>query len=130
MLLATASGARSIEAIDEDGDSALFCAARNGQVEATQALVDAGCAIDRVDGDRMSALGMAAECGHASVVKVLLTARANIHHVNVDNDTPLDLAIDSKLASGACVALLVEARQGADAVPGRWASQSAAQQCD
>ena len=90
------------------GKTALYCAAREGQLAAVNCLLLQGGAVDCRTKDRETPLSAACRNGHVAVVAALLKAGAN-PRMAVDGQTPLYLAargghvelVDQLLAAGA-----------------------------
>ena len=71
----------------------LLDAARNGDVAAVTAAMEAGADVNAAQGDGMTALHWAAERGHADVARVLLDAGAAVDRgTRIGSYTPLHLA--------------------------------------
>ncbi len=103
---ALAAGA-DVNHCDEDGDTALLKAVRNGHVNCVKFLVHKGAVDDRVN----DLLLEHAEKGFVEGVKLTLIAKADANHVgDVSKDTPLMRAV--RQGHENCVDLLLEA--GAD----------------
>lgn len=71
-ILASPSGKAAIDAVDNDGSTALHHAAYCGKVHATKALMAAGAQTDLADKQGRTAAEDAEESGHASVAKLLV----------------------------------------------------------
>ena len=61
-----------IDAVDSQGRSLLFYAARYGQADTAQQLLDAGCAVNLTDRTGSSPLHEAVERGHLHVAEIFL----------------------------------------------------------
>jgi ankyrin repeat protein len=81
------------------GMTALLYAARDGKMEAVQALVEAGADVNAVNaGDSSSPIVIAAANGHYDVAKYLLDHGANPNLANIDGLAPLYATIDCQWA--------------------------------
>ena len=81
------------------GMTALMFAARDGNVDAVRALVEAGADIDQVSGsDASSPMVIAAANGHYTVTKLLLDLGADPRIANVDGVTPLYAVVNLRYA--------------------------------
>lgn len=81
------------------GLTALLLAARNGQLDAVRALVEAGADINEPSaGDKTNPIVLAVIDGHFEVAKYLLERGANPNLANDDGLTPLYAAIDAQWA--------------------------------
>jgi ankyrin repeat protein len=81
------------------GFSALHFAAREGQLDAARALVDAGADLNQPSGaDKSTPLVMAASNGHFELAKLLLDKGADPNAANEDGLTPLYAAIETQFA--------------------------------
>lgn len=69
----------SIPAIAQDIDSQLIEAAKNGQAEKVQALLEVGADVDAKDEDGITALWAAAAGGHTDIVRTLLDGGADVN---------------------------------------------------
>lgn len=92
------------------GMTALHVAAKNGNSEETEKLLQAGASINAIDDDSDTPLYIASKWGHSEIVKTLLEKGANINTVNKIKKTPLYIASENGHQS--IVQLLLEA--GAD----------------
>lgn len=96
-----------MDALDEEGRSALHYAAWNGLLATTEALLAAGAAVDVRSGDRRSTpLHFAAGMGHLACVEALLRHGADVTLVDIDRWTPLDLAKQDLMKSKECSAII------------------------
>jgi ankyrin repeat protein len=81
------------------GLTALLLAARDGRLDATRALLDAGAAVNQQSaGDRSTPLVMAIINGHFGAAKLLLDRGADPNIVNQDGLAPLYATIDARWA--------------------------------
>ncbi|CAN5684769.1 hypothetical protein BH11ARM2_BH11ARM2_09480 [soil metagenome] len=78
---------------DSNNPSALINAAKEGDIDTTERLVDAGVDVDTAI-NNTTALLSASLFGHTAVVKLLLEKGANPNYANSDGNTPLYWAID------------------------------------
>ena len=76
-----------VEALDEQGVTALMKASKNGHLETVHTLLDAGASTE--DGRANSALVWAAWGGHLSVVELLLERGADIRAMDENGNTAL-----------------------------------------
>ncbi len=88
---------RAPAALTMGGMTALHFAARNGNLEATRALVEGGADVNKVDpGDKSSALVIAITNGHYDVAKYLVDHGADPNIANIDGLPALYAAIDNQ----------------------------------
>ena len=80
------------------GGSALHVAARSGQHEMAQLLIDSGARVDLRDRSDYTPLHNAAWVGTLDMVKLLLNAGADINAATYSGRTPLSCAQDSNKA--------------------------------
>ena len=81
------------------GLTALLIAARDGQLEAVQALIEAGANVNQVSaGDRSSPLVIAIANGHYTVGKYLVERGADTNLVNIDGLSPLWATVNMRYA--------------------------------
>ena len=78
------------------GDSELMIAAKHGNINRIQLLLEWGAEIDSTDEAGNTALSYAANCGHSDVVKCLLEKGANVTHRNNNGQNALNIAITNK----------------------------------
>lgn len=100
-----ADGAQ-VNAIDAKGQTALWSAARAGEVENARVLIKAGAYVDG-RGGTMSPLAAAALGGHAAVVRLLIRHGANVDAVGENGLSPLMNAV--KLNRLSVAKILIEA---------------------
>ena len=81
-----------LEAKDETGRTPLLCAARGGQQEIIQFLVDRGADLTARNVRGSNALHLAANAGHAATVEYFLGKGLEINTVNSNGYSPLILA--------------------------------------
>ena len=79
----------TIDAVDEDGDTALIKAAAQGHVDIVRLLLDIGADIEARHYNRGTALVWAAFNGHSNVVRLLLQKGANIEAVTESGNSAL-----------------------------------------
>ena len=71
-------------------------AAREGNVQHLQRLLDVGIDVNRSDHNNTTPLHVAAEEGHLSTVEFLLKHGAKVNNVDRDGNTPLSVAMRSR----------------------------------
>ena len=81
-----------INAVNNNGETALHHASRGGHIKAVEFLVSVGANIHTKDNNGQTPLHLAAQGGHIKVVEFLMSAGANIHAKDNNGDTPLYLA--------------------------------------
>ena len=84
----------NLNARDEKGNTELILAARSGELEIVQALIDAGVDVNHQNIYGNTALIESAKRGHLETVRALIGAGADVHHQNLFRDTALILAAD------------------------------------
>jgi len=89
-----------VNARNGDGCSALWWAARRGNVEAAQVLVDHGADIDDPSADGTTPLHMAIESHSAVITSLLVRAGAYVNVAARDGSTPLSRAISYSRIAG------------------------------
>nr|XP_015207828.1 PREDICTED: cortactin-binding protein 2 isoform X2 [Lepisosteus oculatus] len=99
-----------ISHLDEDGNSALYSAAKNGHTDCVKLLLTAGAHTDVPDKHGFTPLHKAAAHGHFRCVELLTGCGADVNWAAQGGQTPLYLASGSR--SPECVRLLLAA--GAD----------------
>ncbi|MBF0133560.1 MAG: ankyrin repeat domain-containing protein [Magnetococcales bacterium] len=77
---------------DQNGNTTLMVAAKDGKGDAVQALIDGGADVNAQNKDGMTALMFASQRGHADVVAVLVAANAKVNMMNNDGATARLLA--------------------------------------
>ncbi|KAG2485469.1 hypothetical protein HYH03_015845 [Edaphochlamys debaryana] len=111
MELLAAAVKPDLEAVDEEGRTALIFASRDGHLEVVKALLAAGARVEAADEDGSTPLMHASRHGHLEVVKALLAAGARVEAASKDGCTPLMYAscdgnlevVKALLAAGARV---------------------------
>lgn len=93
-LKAVLSRGISINATDDDGETALMEAADNRNAHAVRVLINNGANVNAVDEDGETALMIAADEGNVEAVRLLIAAGANINARDEDGETALDKAQD------------------------------------
>ena len=99
---------RTPNVIDEEGNTPLHYTAKNGHVESTQLLLEAGAEKDAIDFSMMTPLHWATSNSHLAVVHLLIEARADRNPAMQGGKTPLHLAVEKDNLEVA--QLLLEAR--------------------
>ncbi|XP_044756655.1 ankyrin repeat and death domain-containing protein 1A-like isoform X2 [Coccinella septempunctata] len=99
-----------INAVDNEGQTALFHAALGGHTIVVQRLIDRGAIIDTKNKDSQTALHVACERGHEEVTKLLLAHEADMETKDINDNTPLHIAAQHQQTS--IVQVLLDA--GAD----------------
>lgn len=92
----------------EDGHSALYSAAKNGQTDYERLLLNAEAQVNAADRNGFTPLCTAAAQGHFKCVELLIAPDANINHAADGGQTPLYLAYEN--GNKECIKLLLEAR--------------------
>ncbi|XP_052763918.1 cortactin-binding protein 2-like [Mya arenaria] len=83
-----------IDAVDSQGRSLLFYAARYGQVDTARQLVEAGCGMDQVDCLGNSALHEAVDKRQLEIAELILgDGKVDVNVTDCNGDTPLMLAV-------------------------------------
>ena len=95
-----------VNAVDEQGNTALLVAAREGDLETARTLLRAGADVDGRAGP-LTPLGQAALRGHSHMVRLLLRAGAQVDATGLNEHTPLMNAV--KLNHPEVVSLLLKA---------------------
>ena len=82
---------------DDRGQSSVFHAASNGNLELVSDLISAGACVNKHDHEGISPLGAACQENHQRCAETLLEARADVNGHNADKlyFTPLMLACDA-----------------------------------
>ena len=88
------SSCTSIDATEDDGETALMKACSSGHIEAVKLLIKHGANVNCRDDDKMTPLMFAADEGHTEIVKVLIAAGADVNAKDEDGDTALRMAED------------------------------------
>ncbi|MDL2207229.1 ankyrin repeat domain-containing protein [Desulfovibrio sp. OttesenSCG-928-M16] len=82
-----------VKAVEDDGDTVLFHAARNNKPEVIEWLIKAGCDVNRATDEGKTALHAALEYrGNLEAMEALLKAGANVNAVHQGYGAPLYLA--------------------------------------
>ena len=84
----------NINAVDANGNSALFRASSQGNAAVVRALLDAGADPTAVGQDGMHPLHVACMCGGVEVVAMLLLAGADVHATTASGHTARDIAVE------------------------------------
>ena len=77
---------------DEDQETPLFPASRNGKLDATQLLLDERAEVNHRDWQKMTPLHGVSENGHDAVAQLLLERNAEVNAKHKNSWTPLHLA--------------------------------------
>lgn len=80
---------KRIQRQDSDGSCLLYLAAKRGELESLNNLIDHKADVDQATDDGTTPLCIAALCGHLNIVTTLIKAGANIEKAAVNNSTPL-----------------------------------------
>lgn len=117
LLACISTTSHDINALDEEGRSALHYAAWNGLLETLLVLLSAGATVDIRSGDRRSTpLHFAAGMGHLACVEALLRHGADVFLLDVDKWTPLDLAKQDLMKTPHCAAIVEKLKDAAGSV--------------
>ena len=81
-----------ISSLQNDGDSPLHRATRNGHNAVVAVLLSNGADVNKANNGGNSPLHIAADNGKDAVVALLLSNGANVNQANNDGDSPLHLA--------------------------------------
>ena len=100
------SGA-DVNAIDENGDTAVVIASANGHKEAVAALIESGANINQSDGKGETAIAAAIRAQNSEMVKTLYEKGADLNQAVKSGETPLMLA--SQLGLGDIAQFLTQA---------------------
>uniref|UniRef100_A0AAV2LLH5 Death domain-containing protein n=1 Tax=Knipowitschia caucasica TaxID=637954 RepID=A0AAV2LLH5_KNICA len=99
---------------DKDENTAMHLAAKHGQSDALNKLVEMGLDVDEVNIDGLTALHFAAEGGHTLCVRFLIESDCNINALTKRHRTALHFAAERGCEREAC--LLIDAGIDCDAV--------------
>ena len=100
----------SVNATDNDRETALMEAADRGNLNAVLNLIIAGADVNARDEDGETALMIAADDGHAAIVQALIAAGADINARDEEGESALDKAIDERRHAAAEVLRAAGAR--------------------
>ena len=100
------SGA-DVNAVDENGDTAVVVASANGHKEAVTALIELGANINQSDGKGETAIAAAIRAQNSEMVKTLYEKGADLNQAVKSGETPLMLA--SQLGLGDIAQFLTQA---------------------
>lgn len=92
-----------LEAVDDQGRTALLWACCASAPQMLQALIDAGASIHAVDSDGASGLHHAATFGLDDIARTLIAAGADVNLRDAKGKSPLALAMEESCASTAAV---------------------------
>ncbi|XP_044262237.1 ankyrin repeat and death domain-containing protein 1A-like isoform X2 [Tribolium madens] len=81
-----------VDAVDIDGQTALFHAAMGGHIEIIKRLIDLGANLNKKNKENKTALHVACERGHCDVADLLLTHEADMEAKDTNGNTPLHVA--------------------------------------
>ena len=104
------SSGTSVDATDEEGETALMRASDEGLSGAVQLLIKHGADVNRRDEDGKTPLMFAADEGHTEVVKALIAAGADINAKDEDGESALKMAEDEGHTDTAAVLRAAGAR--------------------
>ncbi|XP_066137418.1 ankyrin repeat and death domain-containing protein 1A-like isoform X1 [Euwallacea fornicatus] len=82
-----------IDAVDADGQTALYHAAANGHVIIVKRLLEMGASLDKKNKENRTALHEAAQGGHEEVTQMLLVKDAAMEARDHQGNTPLHIAV-------------------------------------
>lgn len=99
---------------DQNGETPLHVASRNGSVDIMNLLLERGADIDKPDNDRETPLHSASRCGKERSVRLLLKEKAKTDRTDNDGETPLHAA--SRRGHESVVAVLLEEHENIDKV--------------
>lgn len=91
-------GGCDIDALDQDGLTALGIAAAAGNAEISKVLIDGGANLGPTGRNAITPLHVAASQDKGNVVKILIDAGANVNAAAVSGFTPLHVAISADVA--------------------------------
>ena len=91
-------GTVSVNSCNDEGITALHCAACNGHLEILKFLLEKGAEVNVVDIDGWTPLHGATCLGDVSVVTLLISHGADVHVINNDNEKAIDLAENPSVA--------------------------------
>ncbi|XP_033881799.3 cortactin-binding protein 2-like isoform X1 [Acipenser ruthenus] len=99
-----------ISHLDEDGNSALYSAAKYGHTDCVTLLLTKGAPVDVPDKNGFTPIHIAAANGHFRCIELLITNNADVNHAASGGQTPLHLACAN--GNYDCIRILLTA--GAD----------------
>ncbi|XP_018577146.1 ankyrin repeat and death domain-containing protein 1A-like [Anoplophora glabripennis] len=85
-----------IDAVDADGQTALFHAALFGNAAVVRRLIEVGAQLDRKNKESKTALHMACQRGHCEVAQLLLAHEADMESRDEEGNTPLHVAAQNQ----------------------------------
>ncbi|XP_065169761.1 ankyrin repeat and death domain-containing protein 1A-like [Atheta coriaria] len=103
----------NMDAVDMEGQTALFHAAMEGHAGVVQRLGENGAALDKRNKDSKTALHVASERGHAAVAEYLLAHDADVEAKDAGDNTSLHLAAQHQQTK--LVQVLLDARANPNA---------------
>ena len=92
-------GGEGVDAVDEEGHTALHLACDRGHLEIARSLVQRGAPLEAQNCDGMTALHMACACEHLEIATLLLNCGASAAALDSDGCTPPQLAPASLVAA-------------------------------
>ncbi|XP_049820265.1 ankyrin repeat and death domain-containing protein 1A-like isoform X2 [Aethina tumida] len=81
-----------VDAVDIDGQTALFHAAIGGHKSVVKRLIEVGASPDKRNKESRTALHVACERGHCDVTELLLSHEADMEAKDINGNTPLHVA--------------------------------------
>jgi len=87
----------SVNALDQNGYSALFFAAQKGNPEVVKLLLDNNAAVDQAGAGLETPLAAACANGNSKIIKMLCAKKANVNARNAFGQTPLMIAVRAKM---------------------------------
>src|SRR5205814_474207 len=89
-------GDRNVEEFASGWMTPLMFAARDGDVECTRLLIDAGADVNAIAGDGKDALGLAIFNGNYDVASFLVENKSKVNQADTQGFTPLFWAVDRR----------------------------------
>lgn len=85
----------TLDAKDDEDQTALHWAARNGQVEVAELLLNYGIEVNWAGKNGKTALHYAAEQNNTHLIKILVQYKADMEYTDIDGQTPLLTAVQN-----------------------------------